>query len=835
MRLPRYKPARKRRSAVPPPPAPKPPADPAPGAVKPRSETLPLLPLQQAVMFPFSMSSLVIDTPRGMKAVETAMAKNRRVALVPVLKKDAEPENTEDYFGTCCVGRIVKVLRFPDDTLRVLIRGLFRARLEEVTPSAALHLAKVRPLPMPEEKNPAVEALARTLANQFGELVTLSPNLPDELKVAMLNLDDAGRLADLVANSINISFEEKLKLLATVGVTERLEAAGFLTHRELQLAKLGQEIQEKVHSAFGKSQREAFLREQLRTIQEQLGEEDTPDTAELRKKLQEAELPPEAKETAERELDRLRKMHPASGDYNVIRTYLDWLLALPWRKETTDKLAIQEARTILDADHFGLDKIKDRILEFLAVLQLNPGSRGPILCFAGPPGVGKTSLGHSIAKAMGREFVRVSLGGIRDEAEIRGHRRTYVGALPGRILQGIRRAKTRNPVFMLDEIDKLGNDFRGDPGAALLETLDPAQNAQFSDHYLEVPFDLSRVLFITTANVTDLIPPALLDRLEVIHLPGYAPAEKQLIASRFLIPRQLANTGLNPAAVSFQPAAVDRIIEAYTWESGVRNLEREIGTVCRKLARRQVETATPPPSVPSVDSVSSVNSIGSVASASVASSSAPTPITVTPELVGELLGPPKLFPETAICEPQVGAAAGLAWTSAGGDLLHIEVSAFPGKGGLQLTGSLGDVMKESAQTAFSFVKSHQDRFGFTPKTLEKLDLHLHVPAGATPKDGPSAGVTIATALASRLSGRPVRARLAMTGEISLRGRLMPVGGIKEKILAAARAGVTTVFLPEKNRADVEEIPAEFRQGLACRFFTNALDAVEAALEPSPKT
>ena len=801
MRLPRYKRDRVATSATSATATDGAPAAPPPRL--PRPETIPLLPLHQVVMFPFAMSSLVIDQPRAMKAVEAAMAKNRRVALAPVLKKDSEPEQSTDYFNTCCVGRIVKVLRFPDDTLRVLIRGLSRARIELVHAAKEFHTAKVRSLPDAEENSPAIEVLARNLSNQFNELVNLSPNLPDELKVAMLNQDDAGRLADLIANSINLSFEEKLQILATPGVTPRLEAIGLLLNRELQLAKLSQEIQGKVHSAFGKSQRDAFLREQLRAIQEQLNEEDSPEAAELRKKLQDADLPPEAKEVAERELDRLRKMHPQASDYNVIRTYLDWLLALPWKKETPDKLNLREARTILDADHFGLDKIKDRILEFLAVLQLKPDSRGPILCFAGPPGVGKTSLGQSIARAMGREFVRISLGGIRDEAEIRGHRRTYVGALPGRILQGIRRAKTRNPVFMLDEIDKIGNDFRGDPGAALLEALDPAQNAQFSDHYLEVPFDLSHVLFITTANVTDLIPPALLDRLEVIRLPGYAPAEKREIAGRFLVPRQLANTGLQAADVSFLPATVDHLIEDYTWESGVRNLEREIGAICRKLARRRVEVH--PPALP------------------------PGPVTVTPELAAELLGPQKLFPETAILTPTVGVVAGLAWTSAGGDLLHIEVSAFPGKGNLQLTGSLGDVMKESAQAAFSFIKSHHDRFGFTSETLEKLDLHLHVPAGATPKDGPSAGVAIATALASRLSGRPVRECLAMTGEISLRGRIMPVGGIKEKLLAANRAGITLVFLPEQNRADVEEIPAEFRQNLTVRFFTNALDAVEAAL------
>ncbi|MFA4945370.1 MAG: endopeptidase La [Lentisphaeria bacterium] len=770
-----------------------------------KPQRLPVVPLRRAVLFPYAMTAMVIDQPEGVRLVDEAVARNRLVAIVPVDAPDGTALAAAKLPDVACAARIVKVLRFPDDTLRILVRGIRRLRLHQAGPAKPYPVATFLPTATPDPDSPEIQALVASLMQQFHQLLALSPTLPDDLKVVMLNLENRGRLADFLASNLNLHFAEKLELLRTGAVGERLAKLSVLLNRELELLKLGNEIQSKVSNTFGKAQREAFLREQLKTIQEQLGEEpESAEIAALRARLAEVRLPDEAKAAVERELEHLRKMHPMHGDYNVARTYVEWLLALPWATLTEDRLDLAAAARLLDAEHYGLRKVKDRILEFLAVRQLRGDARGSILCLAGPPGVGKTSFGHSIAKALGREFIRVSLGGIRDEAEIRGHRRTYVGALPGRIIQGLRRAKTANPVFMLDEIDKIGADFRGDPSAALLEALDPAQNSAFSDHYLEVPFDLSKVLFITTANLVDPILPALRDRLEILDLPGYTALEKREIARRFLLPRQLAANGLGKRQLALPDATLDALIGRYTCEAGVRNLERELGRLCRKAARRLVELPE--------------------------AKRARQRFTITEKQLPGWLGPRRLFPEAATAEPLVGIATGLAWTSAGGDVLQIEATAFPGKGTLTLTGSLGEVMKESAQLAYSHLRGRHEELHIPSAKFESCDFHLHVPAGATPKDGPSAGVTLLTALASLLTGRPVKPFLAMTGELTLRGRVLPVGGIKEKALAAARAGVRTLILPVSNRQDLEEIPAEIRDALQFHFVHDAGEVLALALQ-----
>ena len=785
---------------------------------------LPILPLRRHVLFPYTMTALVIDTPEGVKMIEEAVPKSRLVALVPTTKGDSETLTPEDFAKVACIGRIVKVLRFPDQTLRVLVRGIRRATILRLNGSGAATDGVFQPVEPVVEDALDLRAQLNNLNQQFHQILALAPNLPDELRVALLNLDDPSRIADFMANTLNLRFEEKIAVLAAADLRERLARLAVGMTRELEQLKLGNEIQSKVSSTFGKQQREAFLREQLKTIQEQLNEEDSAEVADLRKRLAEAKLPDEARTAAERDLDHMRKMHPQHGDYHVARTHVEWLLSLPWNSFSEDRLDLAEAARLLDAEHYGMRKIKDRILEFLAVRKLNGAARGSILCLAGPPGTGKTSIGQAVAKAMGREFIRISLGGIRDEAEIRGHRRTYVGALPGRILQGLRRAKTANPVFMLDEIDKIGADFRGDPSAALLEALDPQQNRAFSDHYLEVPFDLSRVLFITTANLIDPIIPALRDRLEVLDVPGYTPAEKREIARRFLLPRQLTDCGLTAALVRLPDATLDAIITLYTHESGVRQLEREIGRICRGLARRQVETPAPAPSPqPTTHNPQPTTP----------PSQPVTAVTITPKSLPDFLGPRKLFPERATATPLTGAATGLAWTSAGGDVLQIETARLPGKGQLQLTGSLGEVMKESAHIALSHLRGCAEALGVNEKLFERSEFHIHVPAGATPKDGPSAGVTLLTALASLVTGRPVKPFLAMTGELSLRGRILPVGGIKEKVLAAHRAGVKTVLMPPENRQDLEEVPADVRKALRFVFPADADAVLREALEKAP--
>ncbi len=767
---------------------------------------LPVLPLSDIVLFPSMVAPLVVNTRRSMKLVEDIASGDH--LFIAVLQKEAavsddqvEPAGLHEYG---CVTRLLRTLKFPDDTLRILVQGQSRCRIADYEPGGPYLRARCEILKDNVEGGLNMEALARTVSQRFQDVITLSPTLPEELKIALFNMEDAARLSDLVAANLAMTTSERQALLSEPSARVRLERLLVLLNREREVLKLGSEIQNRVNETFSKNQREYFLREQLRVIRKELGEQDRQQVEqdELRKRIEEAKMPDEVRQAAEKELGRLTVVPPASPEYGVIRTYLDWLVELPWMKATEDHLDLRAARKILDQDHYDLAKVKDRILEFLAVMKLKKDLKGPILCLVGPPGVGKTSLGQSIARALGRKFIRMSLGGVHDEAEIRGHRRTYIGALPGRIIQGLRRVGTRNPVFMLDEIDKLGQDFRGDPGAALLEVLDPEQNRAFADHYLDVPFDLSSVLFITTANVLDPVPPPLRDRMEVLELPGYTLGEKLQIARRYLVPKQIAAHGLRKDRVAFAPEALEKIVEDYTREAGVRNLEREIAHVCRKIARAVAEGRT-------------------------------APVKVTPERLRGWLGPRRFENETAAAgRPMPGVATGLAWTPTGGDILFIEVTRMPGKGNLILTGSLGDVMKESARAALSYVRARCEAFGFPPDFCEKSDVHIHVPAGAIPKDGPSAGLAMALALVSRLTERPVAPGTAVTGEITLRGRVLPVGGIKEKVLAAARAGIECVILPVRNRDDLAEVPAEVLRKLKIRYVKTMDEALRLALLPA---
>jgi ATP-dependent Lon protease len=682
------------------------------------------------------------------------------------------------------------MLKFPDGTVRILVEGLRRFRVSEYTSESPYLVAKIDKLKDVVDTSLELAALARNAAREFQEIVKLSPTLAEEVKVAALNTEDPARLADLIATNLNLSLEERQHLLELPEAKVRLTRLLPLLSRELEVLKLGSKIQSEVVTSMSKNQRDFFLREQIRAIQRELGEVDSgaTDLRELREQVEHNNLPEEPKKVALKELDRLQQIPPSVAEYTMTRNYLDWLINLPWSKFTEDKLNLADAAALLDQQHYGLSKVKDRLLEFLAVIKLKQQLKGPILCLVGPPGVGKTSLGKSMADALGRKFARISLGGMRDEAEIRGHRRTYVGALPGRIIQSLRRVESGNPIILLDELDKVGSDFRGDPAAALLEVLDPAQNSTFSDHYLDVPYDLSRVLFITTANWLDPIHPALRDRLEVIELPSYTATEKLQIAKRHLVPRQLEEHGLKKKLVLFPDTTLRRVIQNYTREAGVRQLEREIAALTRKAARKIVARAK-----------------------------VEEPLTIKPGELEDYLGLPTFTSEMAERISQYGIAIGLAWTPVGGDILFIEATRMPGKGHLILTGSLGEVMKESAQTALSFLRNRADELKIDLSDFDKRDIHIHVPAGATPKDGPSAGVTIVTALASLLTKRKVRSDLAMTGEISLRGRVLRVGGIKEKVLAASRSGIKTVILPEQNRNDWMEVPEEVREKMKVHF------------------
>jgi ATP-dependent Lon protease len=766
---------------------------------------LPLLPLRSDVVFPQTVVPLVINRPSGIRLIDDAMIGERMVALVSQLHPENDSPGMDDLFPMVCVGMILKMLKFPDGSTRIVCQGQYRARLLSVVQTDPYLVGEVEPYEEVVEEGVELDALVHHVNRFFQRMVDQSQQIPEELQVAAINTREPGRLADLLASSLPFTIEEKQSLLGEINVRARLERLGQYLSRQLAVLELSTKIQEQVGSELSKAQRDHFLRQQLKAIQEELGEAegDNPEINELWERIKKAEPPQEVLNEAERELERLAGMHPSSAEYSIVRTYLDWLAILPWSKASRDRLDIRRARKVLDADHYDLEKIKDRILEYLAVRKLKKDMKGPILCFAGPPGTGKTSLGKSIAKALGREFVRVSLGGVHDEAEIRGHRRTYVAALPGRIVQGIRKAGTNNPVFMLDEVDKLGADFRGDPSAALLEVLDPEQNSTFRDHYLDVDFDLSKVMFIATANMLETIPSPLLDRLEVLQLPGYSEEEKTLIAQKYLIPKQLDLHGLGPKDLTISDAAIRRIIADYTREAGLRNLEREIAAICRKVARRRAEGQR-------------------------------APTTIEPKRVSELLGPSRFFRELADRTGVAGVATGLAWTPTGGEILFIEASGMPGKGQLTLTGLLGESMRESAQAALSYLRSHSKDLELDTTRFHKTDLHIHVPAGAVPKDGPSAGVAIAAALISLFRGQPIQPDLAMTGEVTLTGRVLPVGGVREKILAARRAGIKSVLIPRHNEKDLVEIPAEVKSDLSLQLVDTLDDVVPRLFQPAPR-
>ena len=767
----------------------------------------PLLPLRDTVVFPQMMTPLAVGRDRSIKAVEAAIANDN--LLIVVAQRDAEVERpgVDDLFPIGVEMVVGRILRMPDGTTNILGQGRRRVRIVGLSQVQPYIRAQVQPLFEPSKKTRDTEALMRAILSLFESVVQLSHTLPEDAYVAAMNLSDPGALADLVASLLELDFEERQELLETLDPIARLRRLGVLLANELEVLELEYSIHDQVQKEVDRSQREYFLREQMRLIQTELGEMDVhaADIQELEQKIAQSDMPEAVLAKAEKEMDRLKTMPPASPEVGVIRTYLDWLLELPWTQATEDNLDIAQVSRVLDEHHYGLPKAKERILEYLAVRKLSegkPSTRSPILCFVGPPGTGKTSLGRSIAEALGRKFVRVSLGGIRDEAEIRGHRRTYIGALPGRIIQTMRTAGTVNPLFMLDEIDKIGLDFRGDPSAALLEALDPEQNFAFSDHYLDVPYDLSKVMFITTANILDPIPPALHDRMEVIEFPGYIEEEKVAIARQFLIPRQLQENGLDRAdrRLSFSEQALRGLIREYTYEAGVRSLERQIASICRKVARRVAEGK-------------------------------PAPRHVTVHSLSKYLGPPRFLRDQEKRTDEIGLALGIAWTEAGGDLLPVEVSLMNGKGALMLTGQLGEVMQESAQAALSYARSHAHELGIADVDFDKLDIHIHVPEGAIPKDGPSAGITIATALISALIQRPVHHDVAMTGEITLRGRVLPIGGLKEKVLAAHRAGLKTVLLPQQNRKDMVELPKRVRRDLKFVFVERMDQVLPVALLP----
>jgi ATP-dependent Lon protease len=775
---------------------------------EPLPSALPILPLRESVTYPDTLTPLAVGQERSIQLVNDVLSGTRMLAMVASKDPELDTPGPDDLFDVGVAGTVARMMKVPDGTLRILVQGAERIRIADYVTEQPYLVARIEPLPDVLEPSTELEALTRNVQSTFTQIIEAIPYLPEELQLAVANLDDPSALSHLIAGALRISTEEKQELLETLDVTRRLRRLSEILTRELEVVQLGSKIQSQVESEIDKGQREYFLRQQLKAIQEELGEEDEQQAEinELRERIEQAGLPEEAQKSADRELSRLEKLPPVAAEYGVIRTYLEWLVDLPWSKATEDNLDIRHAREVLDEDHYDLEEVKDRILEYLAVRKLNPESPGPILCFVGPPGVGKTSLGRSIARALGREFERISVGGVRDEAEIRGHRRTYIGALPGTIIRALRDAGTRNPVFMIDEIDKMGADFRGDPSSAMLEVLDPAQNSTFRDHYLDLPFDLSEVLFIATANILDTIPPPLRDRMEVINLAGYTVEEKLHIAKRYLVPRQLRANGLRAAQIEFADPGLLAIIDEYTREAGVRNLERQIGTVCRKVARQ------------------------------VAEGRAKGKLRVSAKRARELLGKRRFFSESRRRTKDPGVATGLAWTPVGGEVLFVEAAAVPGSGKLTITGQLGEVMRESAQAALSWVRAHSKQINseLDEGWFADHDLHVHVPAGAVPKDGPSAGVAMATALASLISNRPVRNDVAMTGEITLTGQVLPIGGLKEKSLAAQRAGIKQVIVPDRNEADVEEISEEERRGLDFVYADDIGDVLGTALEPDGK-
>ena len=747
-------------------------------------ETLPLLPLKDIVVFPYMVLPLFVSQEKSIKSLEEALSKDRLIFLVAQKNISEEEPSTKDLYRVGTVALIMKMLKLPDGRIKILVQGLSKASIKETLQTTPYPLVRIENIkdPFITEINLETEALMRNVREQLERIVSYGKFLSPDLMFVLESVDDPGRLADLVASNLDFTVEKAQEILQILNPIERLKVLSEVLGKEVQVLTMQAKIQSQAKDEITKTQREYFLREQMRAIRSELGEGDerTEEFKELRKKIKKAKMPKEVEKEAYRELDRLEQMHPDAAEASMVRTYIDWLVDMPWSKSTVDNLDLRKANKVLDEDHYDLEKVKERILEFLSVHKLKKKMKGPILCFIGPPGVGKTSLGRSIARALGRKFVRISLGGIRDEAEIRGHRRTYVGALPGRVIQSIKQGGSNNPVFMMDEVDKIGVDFRGDPSFALLEVLDPEQNNAFSDHYLNVPFDLSKVMFITTGNVTDPIPSALRDRMEVITLPGYTDLEKLKIARTFLLPRQMEENGIGPKVLHISDKAILQIISQYTQEAGLRNLEREFASICRKVARKVAEGKK---------ERTNIN---------------------TRNLV-QFLGPPSFLPDEEQKKNEIGVATGLAWTEAGGEILHVEASTTPGKGSLILTGHLGEVMKESAQAALTYARSKGKAYQIKPNNLNNKEIHIHVPAGAIPKDGPSAGITMAVALVSALTGIPVKKEVAMTGEITLRGGVLPVGGLKEKALAALRTHIKKVIIPYQNKKDLIDLPSYIRK------------------------
>jgi ATP-dependent Lon protease len=766
--------------------------------------TLPLLPVRDVVIFTDMLLPLFVGRDKSIRAVDAAVAKDRFLFVATQKDPSVEDPKDGDIYSVGTISRILRILKLPDGRMKALVQGFAKARIIRYVQKRSFYRVTVELLKEPEtiDANLECEALMRNVREHSEKILALRGELTGDVGNILESIEDPGKLADLVASNLRLKIEEAQQIIELVDPVARLHKVHDLLSREVELSAMQAKIQSDVKDEISKSQRDYFLREQMRAIHKELGEldEKTQEIEEYQKRIKRAQMPAEARAEAEKQLRRLEQMHPDAAESAVVRTYLDWLTELPWKKAVKEEIDIKQAKTILDRDHLGLDKIKERILEYLSVRKLNPNVKGSILCFVGPPGVGKTSLGQAIARSMKRKFVRISLGGIHDEAEIRGHRRTYVGAMPGRILQGLKTAGTCNPVFMMDEIDKLGADFRGDPSSALLEALDPEQNSEFSDHYLNLSFDLSRVMFILTANVTDTIPSALLDRMEVINLSGYTEEEKKTIAEKHLIPRQIKENGLKPRQLTISPGALTRMINEFTSEAGLRNLEREIASLCRKVARKIAEGEK-------------------------------GPFAVTNANIEKYLGVPKFYPEMDQEQSQVGLATGLAWTQVGGEVLYVEASLIRGKGELIVTGQIGEVMQESARAALSYARAYLDTIGVKPDTFENLDIHIHVPAGAIPKDGPSAGIAMATALISAVTRRPVDKDVAMTGEITLRGRVLPIGGLKEKALGALRAGIKMVILPAKNNKELVEIPSVIKRKMKFVTVRNMDEVLAKALLP----
>ncbi len=777
--------------------------------IPPVPAELPLLPLKDTIVYPLTVYPLVIGKEKSIKLINEVTVGDKILGLTAQKKPDIEVSGINDVYTVGTMARILQMIKIPDGTLRILVQGIERIRITEFLRTEPYIRARVGALPDKIEKTVEIEALMRGLSEIFQKMVSLTPNMPEELASAAINIEDPRQLAYLVSTNIRLDLAQRQEILEIDPVHDKLAKLMQYLNREVEVLELGRKIQGQARDQMQKAEREYLLRQQLSAIRKELGEEadEASEIKSLREKIEQAKMTPEAEKEAKRELARMEKLSASSPEYSVIRTYLEWMTSLPWNKTSASPIDIAKARVILDEDHYDLEKVKDRILEYLAVKKLGQERgaqegakmREPILCFVGPPGVGKTSLGQSIARALDRKFMRQSLGGLHDEAEIRGHRRTYIGAMPGRIIQVLKRVETKDPVVMLDEVDKVGADWRGDPSSALLEVLDPEQNKDFRDNYLDVPFDLSQVMFITTANQLDTVPPPLLDRMEVLHLPGYTEHEKLNIAKKYLVPKEIKANALKAEEVVIEDDALRSIIKDYTREAGVRNLEREIANVCRKVAKAVAEGK-------------------------------PTPVTVKAEYLHDYLGNPRFFAETAVRIDRPGVVTGLAWTPTGGDILFIEATMMPGNKQLTLTGQLGDVMKESAQAALSYVRSQTEKFGINKDFFEKSDIHIHVPAGAIPKDGPSAGVTMTTALVSLLTGRLAKHDVAMTGEITLRGKVMPIGGVKEKVLAAKRAGIKTVILPEKNKNDLEDVPEDLRKEMNFIFVDTIDQVIQAALD-----